>query len=183
MCGSGLWWAIAPRCPRVSLRLTRGSRNLDPHGVPLQGGFCPQVRLWLTRGYQRFDPYGVACLVVLFRAVADILCPALPSMIARHNCFLTRRIDYFRATAPSLANTRNQKRLIVRTICAMPRHEDTINCEFRHYMARFGAIFPSETGLGWRNPSLGNRNPWDASAETSHGSVGPPDGRPKRTLE
>ena len=73
MCGSGFWWATAPRCPRVCLRRTRGNAKLDPYGVPLLGGFFPRVRLWLTRGYRWFDPYGVACLAVWLRGLGDIL--------------------------------------------------------------------------------------------------------------
>ena len=51
---------------------------------------------------------------------------------------------------------------------------------FRHYMARFDPIFPSESGLGSKFPSLGsanpwdgNRFPWDVSAETPRAAAFP----------
>ncbi len=80
--------------------------------------------------------------------VADILCPALPSMIARHNCFLTRRIDYFRATAPSLANTRKSETL---------DSEDYLRDAplRRYYKLRISPLYGTFRG----DFSIGNR-PW-----------------------
>ena len=69
-------------------------------------------------------------------------------MIARHNCFLTRRIDYFRATAPSLANTRKSETLDSDDYLrdAPPR---------RHYKLRFSPLY----GTFSSDFSIGNR-PW-----------------------
>ena len=50
--------------------------------------------------------------------------------------------------------------------------------DFRHYMTRFGAIFPLKSGLGskfpWDGSAIpwdGNRNPWDGSTVQPHGST------------
>ena len=94
--------------------------------------------------------------------------------------FLTRRIEYFRTAAPSRRSQirENQKRLIIKYIRATHHRMDAPKRDFRHYMTRFGAIFPLKSGLGskfpWDGSAIpwdGNRNPWDGSTVQPHGST------------
>ena len=70
----------------------------------------------------------------------------------------------------------NWKSLVFRHIRAEHCRRDAKKRGFRRYMALFGAIFPLESGLRSKFPSLGsavpwdgNGNPWDVSAEQPHG--------------
>ena len=88
---------------------------------------------------------------------------------ARRSCFLTRRMRYFRAPAPPTEMSENQNDLIMRLLPRRPSRKSRGEGLFCHYMAQNGLIFPSESGLGWKNPRDGTAVPRDVSENPSHG--------------
>ena len=166
--------------PRVCLRPTRGSGKLDPHGVLFIERDFPQVRLRLTRGYRKFAPYGGTGLAELTppcaprgRYVGAGLCPErldarMASLLWRSSradgwplppCpqrgFLTRRIDYFRALVPSLANTRKSERLGFQVLRC---DEVPQRCPKTRILTLYGAFWGCFSVGMW--PWMGISIPW-----------------------
>ena len=83
--------------------------------------------------------------------------------------FLTRRMRYFRAPTPPTEMSENQNDLIMRLLPRRPSRKSRGEGLFCHYMAQNGLIFPSESGLGWKNPRDGTAVPRDVSENPSHG--------------
>ena len=77
----------------------------------------------------------------------------------------------------------NRKHLIFKHICAMSFRKLPVRGLFRHYMAHFGGVFPSECGLGWEFPSLGSADPWGGDGDPWDGSVARPHEGVENSLE
>ena len=100
-------------------------------------------------------------------------------------CFLTRRIDFFRAAALLLANTRKSERLDVQAHPSntLPQRRPKMFFSPLYGTFRPHPIFPPKSGLGSKFPSLGSANPWDGNGFPWDVSAKGPHGRAEISLK
>ena len=94
--------------------------------------------------------------------------------IVRRPIFLTRKIDYFRASAPTHANERKSETADVQAHPREPPPPGRPKTPFSPLYGTFRPQFSVRTSLGSENPWDGSPDPWDGNQNPRDGATGQP---------